>query len=323
MLVSIVIPVFNREAIVERTLQSVVAQTYRPLQLVLVDNMSTDGTLDVLRRFKQEHETADLQVEVMQEPYHTAGAARNCGFEAAKGQWVLFFDSDDEMAPRLVERYVRTIERARNEPDIVSTRSTLAAADGSRRKAPFHRSDMLAVQILHSQLATQRYAVRREFFAATDGWNINLPRWNDWELGIRLLLDKPRLAFMGGRSMVTVNDSGEQSITGTAFSHHAGDWEHVLDIVRGEVVSSRLKPEHKLRCKRLLDYRRMVLAAQYQREGHPELARPLCQQAVSRLRESYNNNRHWRWVVQPILKWLFARIVAGKRGAAIVARRLF
>ncbi|MBR1550868.1 MAG: glycosyltransferase family 2 protein [Muribaculaceae bacterium] len=321
--VSIVIPVYNRETIVERTLASVAAQTYRPLQVVLVDNMSTDGTLQVLQRFQQTYHASDFKVEVMQEPHRTAGAARNTGFTAATGRWVLFFDSDDEMAPRLVERYVRTIERQSGEPDLVSTRSTLVWADGSRQNTSLAKTDLFGHQILNSQFATQRYAVRREFFAATDGWNINLPRWNDYELGLRLLLARPRVAFMGGSPMVTVNHSGEQSITGNGFAPKAGDWEMVLDIMHTEVVSSALKPRHRQRLKRLLDYRRMVLAAQYQREGCPQLARPLCQKAVSRLRESYGDSLRWRWFMQPLLKWMFGRIVAGKRGASQIARIVF
>lgn len=321
--VSIVIPVYNREAIVERTLASVAAQTHRPLQVVLVDNMSTDGTLQVLQQFQLAHNAPDFKVEVLQEPHRTAGAARNAGFAATTGRWVLFFDSDDEMAPKLVERYVRTIERQGEEPDLVSTRSVLVAADGSRRNTSLSRSDLFGHQILNSQLATQRYAVRREFFAATDGWNIDLPRWNDYELGLRLLLARPRMAFMGGRPLVTVNHSGEQSITGNGFAPKAGDWETVLDIMRTEVVSSALKPRYSQRLKRLLDYRRMVLAAQYQREGFPQLARPLCQKAVSRLRDSYGDGRCWRWFMQPLLKWMFGRLVAGKRGTSQIARIVF
>ena len=58
--VSIVIPVYNRAAVVPVTLQSILAQTYRPLQVVLVDNFSTDNTLNVLQQFKEDHEREDL-----------------------------------------------------------------------------------------------------------------------------------------------------------------------------------------------------------------------------------------------------------------------
>ena len=201
--VSIIIPVYNRAHIVGATLDSVVAQTHRPLQVVLVDNYSTDDTLQVLETFKKEHPSLD--VVVTREEHRTAGAARNHGFELATGEWVLFFDSDDIMEPELVESYVKNIENATakgNQPDLVCSRSTLVFPDGSQREAPFHKSDLFANHILHGQLATQRYAVRREFFASTDGWNINLPSWNDWELGMRLLLANPKVAYMTRRPQV-------------------------------------------------------------------------------------------------------------------------
>ncbi|MBQ3364756.1 MAG: glycosyltransferase family 2 protein [Muribaculaceae bacterium] len=324
MQVSIIIPVYNRASIVVDTLNSVVAQTYRPLQLVLVDNFSTDDTLQVLETFKKEHPSIDIVIT--REEHHTAGAARNRGFEHATGEWVLFFDSDDIMADDLVESYVKVIERASKKGktlDLISARSTLVFPDDSRRRAPFHRGDLFANHILHGQLATQRYAVRREFFASTDGWNIELPGWNDWELGLRLLLASPRVAYLGVPSRVTINHNGADSITGTEFHSRHGQWERVIDIMRNEILSSNLKSTHKQRFMRLLEYRRMVLAAQYEREGCSDLAKPLCRQAYQALENSYHNNRHWRWIVAPVTRRLFARIASGKRGSARIARLLY
>lgn len=324
--ISIIIPVYNRAAIVGATLDSVVAQTHRPLQVILVDNYSTDDTLQVLETFKKEHPGEGFNVEIVREEHHTAGAARNRGFEKATGDWVLFFDSDDLMDPGLVASYVKLIERAQDKGkalDLISAKSTLVFPDGSQRHAPFHRGDLFANHILHGQLATQRYAVRREFFASTDGWNINLPRWNDWEVGLRLLLARPHVAYMGGRSKVIINHNGADSITGTEFHSRHGEWEYVIDIMKNEVRCSQLKAKHKTRFERLLEYRRMVLAAQYEHEGHPELAKPLCQQAYKALQESYSNNRRWRWLVGPVTRRLFARIASGKRGSARIARMLY
>jgi len=322
--VSIIIPVYNRATVVPATLNSVVAQTYRPLQVVLVDNYSTDDTLQVLENFKKEHPSLD--VVITREEHHTAGAARNRGFELATGEWVLFFDSDDLMDEDLVASYVKIIERAKKkgqELDLISAKSTLAFPDGKSRNAPFHKRDLFANHILHGQLATQRYAIRREFMATTDGWNINLPGWNDWELGLRLLLAAPHVAYMGGTSHIIINHNGEDSITGTEFHSRQGQWEHVIDIMKGEVQCSRLKAQHKRRFERLLEYRRLVLAAQYQREGCPELAKPLCQEAYKKLQDSYHNSRRWRWLVGPVTRRLFSRIATGKRGSARIARLLY
>ena len=324
--VSIIIPVYNRASVVGATLDSVVAQTYRPLQVVLVDNHSTDDSLRVLETFKKEHPGEGFDVVITQEEHRTAGAARNRGFELATGEWVLFFDSDDTMETELVASYMKTVSKEvakGKQPDLVCSRSMLVFPDGSQREAPFHKRDLFANHILHGQLATQRYAVRREFFASTDGWNINLPGWNDWELGLRLLLANPKVAYMSRSPQVIINHNGADSITGTEFHSRQGQWEHVIDIMKTEVRSSLLKPELKRRFVRLLEYRRLVLAAQYQREGCSDLAKPLCQEAYQALRDSYRDNRRWRWLVGPVTRRLFARIASGKRGSARIARILY
>ncbi len=321
MLFTIIIPVYNRAKVVQQTLDTVVAQTHRPLQVVLVDNASTDDSLQVLEQFRKQHDATDFQVVVAQEPHHTAGAARNRGLECATGEWLMFFDSDDEMEPGLVEAYAQLAEEREGNLDLISARSLLVFPDGTSREAPFFKRDIFANQILHSQLATQRYAVRREFFLATDGWNIDLPGWNDWELAMRLLLARPRIAFMDCPPLIRINHNGGDSITGTEFHTRAGQWERAVDIVQKEVRCSNLRD--KRRYHRLIDYRRLVLAAQYHREGHPELAKPLAQNAFSSLRETYGNNVRWKWFVAPVTRWMFRRIVAGKRGSARIARRLF
>ena len=108
---SIIIPVYNREKIVSATLNCVAAQTFRPLNLILVDNNSSDGTLQVLLDFKEAHQTPDFSITVLQESTPGACAARNCGLRAARSEWIMFFDSDDLMTPDYVEQYALAISR--------------------------------------------------------------------------------------------------------------------------------------------------------------------------------------------------------------------
>lgn len=321
MLFSIIIPVYNRAKVVQQTLDTVVAQTHRPLQVVLVDNHSEDNTLEVLEQFKDKHDAPDFQVVVTQEEQHTAGAARNRGFDQATGQWVMFFDSDDQMEPTLVEEYARQVEKHQGQLDIISARAWLCFPDGTRREAPFFRHDMMAVQILHSQLATQRYAVRRDFFAETKRWDAELPVWNDWELGIRLLLKNPRLAWLKTEPLILINHNRTDSITGTEFHTRAGLWECSLDLAEDAIRISKVKDQE--RYNRLIYYRRLVLAAHYEREGALKHARLQAKIAYKLLWYTYDNSLYWDSVVKPITQWLYRRIVKGKRGSARIARRLF
>lgn len=311
MLISIIIPVLNRAKVVTRTLDSVAAQTHRPLQLVLVDNDSDDNTLAVLTAFKEQHQSDDFIIDITTEKKRTAGAARNRGFEMARGEWVLFFDSDDLMHPELVESYARTIEKTPRDLDVVVVRRDRLTPDGRRVPYPLFHHDILANHLLHSTMSTLAYASRREFFAACGGWNEDLPVWNDYEMGWRVLLAQPRTAWID-EPLVDVVLSGEESITGTNFHSRQGAWEQVLDSMNKTTVASTI--HNVRRYVRLINYRRLVLAAHYEMEGQQHMARQLRQQAMDRFKDS-------RWLTLT-LPWLYRRIAAGRRGSARIARLL-
>jgi glycosyltransferase involved in cell wall biosynthesis len=102
-LVSVIIPVRNGERWIAETLESVLMQTYGALEIILVDNGSTDGTRSVVRRYPT--------VRVVHVPTPGLGRARNSGLDAATGKYVLFLDGDDLIAPNKIERQVETLEQ--------------------------------------------------------------------------------------------------------------------------------------------------------------------------------------------------------------------
>ena len=93
--IGIVIPVYNRERELRRTFDSVVAQTYRPIHVVLVDNGSTDGSLALCRELKGAYETDDFRITVVEEAKRGPSAARNRGLTCVTEEFVAFLDSDD------------------------------------------------------------------------------------------------------------------------------------------------------------------------------------------------------------------------------------
>lgn len=312
MLFTIIIPVYNRADKVKSTLASLLAQTHRPLQVVLVDNDSSDDSLGVLQEFQAQHSADGFEVVVAQESHHTASATRNRGFAEAKGDWVLFFDSDDTMRPTLVESYRNAITQHSGALDIVATKACLHSLDGSQRELPFFTTDLFANQILHSILATQRYAVRREYFAKFGGWNNDVLQWDDWELGIRLMLGQPRAATISD-ALVDIYESGEASITGTNFSDRIGRWEQALDEATHQVANSN-HPE-KERMMHLIDFRRIVLASHYAKEGKTDAARELYAPAYHRLAADSPLRR----LILPLLYHITSK---GLRGASRLAKHL-
>src|ERR1700704_1423104 len=90
--ISVILPVYNREQTVARAIRSVLAQTWTSLELIVVDDGSTDGTRDVLRSFGS-------QITVIEQPHAGAYAARNRGLREARGELIAFIDSDDVWLP--------------------------------------------------------------------------------------------------------------------------------------------------------------------------------------------------------------------------------
>lgn len=86
-LVSVIIPVYNGEPFLGEALESVLGQTYRPIEAIVIDDGSTDGSEEVVRRF--------ASVRYIYQPHQGAGSARNHGLKLAQGAFVAFLDADD------------------------------------------------------------------------------------------------------------------------------------------------------------------------------------------------------------------------------------
>jgi glycosyltransferase involved in cell wall biosynthesis len=99
-LVSVVIPAYNAERFLGETLDSVFAQTYEPLEVIVIDDGSTDGTAEVARRYP---------VNLLGGPNGGRSVARNRGIEASTGELIAFCDADDVWLPKRVEAEARLL----------------------------------------------------------------------------------------------------------------------------------------------------------------------------------------------------------------------
>ena len=105
-LVSIVIPAHNEEKALARLLDSILCQTYEPLQIILVDDGSTDGTLAIARSYAEK----DPRLTVLTQPCSGVSAARNRALPLCTGKYIRFADSDDTLPPDSVALLVRRAE---------------------------------------------------------------------------------------------------------------------------------------------------------------------------------------------------------------------
>lgn len=96
---SIIVPVYNRENVLEECINSVFAQSYQDFEVILVDDGSTDNTLEVCNRLMEK----DKRIKLITEEHSGVSDARNKGLDAAEGEYIFFLDSDDVIHPQLLE----------------------------------------------------------------------------------------------------------------------------------------------------------------------------------------------------------------------------
>ncbi len=108
-MVSIIIPCYNAENFLDACLSSVAAQTYRDIELICINDGSTDNTLALLKQYQEKKE---LRIQIIDKANQGVSKARNDGLLAASGENILFLDSDDKYHPQYVEKLVSAMKES-------------------------------------------------------------------------------------------------------------------------------------------------------------------------------------------------------------------
>ena len=113
-LTSVIIPVFNREQSLRAVLDSVLAQTCRDFELIVVDDGSTDGSLAIMKSYGE-------RIRPISQRNAGAGAARNAGIRAAQGRWIAFLDSDDVWRPEKLATQLKFMAQKAGNPPLANS----------------------------------------------------------------------------------------------------------------------------------------------------------------------------------------------------------
>lgn len=102
-LISVIMPVYNAEKYVKDSIEDILAQTYKALEIILIDDGSTDGSLEILNQYKAK----DARIKVIVSSNKGPSAARNLGLDEAKGRYIRFVDADDRIPKDSIEKLVQ------------------------------------------------------------------------------------------------------------------------------------------------------------------------------------------------------------------------
>ena len=103
-MISIIVPVYNTEKYLDQCIQSILSQTYTDFELLLIDDGSTDSSGVICDRYAEQ----DSRVRVFHKPNGGVSSARNIGLDNTKGEWITFLDSDDWIAPSMLDEVYKT-----------------------------------------------------------------------------------------------------------------------------------------------------------------------------------------------------------------------
>lgn len=157
-LVSVIVPVYNVELYIEECLDSVVKQTYQELQIIVVDDGSTDSSSQKVQPY-----LSDGRVQFIEQANKGLSGARNTGLEVANGRYVLFVDSDDYLELAAIEELVRLMEN--NQVDLIrfNGRAFLDELNEPIEQNNYDFSHRLKEGILYTQ---NLFEVNRQTFAS-------------------------------------------------------------------------------------------------------------------------------------------------------------
>lgn len=205
-LVSVIIPVYNRANVISRAIRSVLQQSYLSIELLVVDDGSTDGTQDIVEKWSE----VDPRVRLVEHGKNKGGsAARNTGIKHAKGKYIAFLDSDDEWLRNKLVKQVYFLENSdkhwggvycnfkavsnslfiKGSEILRKSFSHSIPVSGGRELLPYLLSEWLPVA------AGSTLMVRRRVAKELRGFDEKFPRHQDWEFLVRLLM-KWRLGYI-------------------------------------------------------------------------------------------------------------------------------
>jgi len=211
--VSVIIPTYNRARLVQAAVESVLKQTRVPDEIVVVDDGSTDGTVEALSRF-------GAPVVVVAQTNQGRSAARNRGLREAHGDLILFLDSDDLLAHECVEHYLQVLEQ-NPQVGVVYSDAYVVDRDGHKLALYSHAmrghrpSGKILGELARRCFVTVSSMVRRSLLD-NDPFEVGMEHCEDYDLWRRLaarcqfqFLDEPLLSYRFHEGMTNARQRNE------------------------------------------------------------------------------------------------------------------
>lgn len=240
--VSTIIPVYERSGRLRQAVASVLAQTYRPIEIILVDDGSTDDTPAAADELALAHPGV---VRVIHQANAGPGPARETGRLAARGEFIQYLDSDDELLPDKFKLQVACLNR-RPEADLVYGATCLVDDAGQVLKSPYKwtaqaRDSLFPGLLVDRWWNTHTPLWRRSLCDRIGAWS-SLRYSEDWEYEARAGALKPRLARVEEVVALTRQHPGNRETTSGRWLAPS-DQVRFFDTLWTSAVTAGVEPE--------------------------------------------------------------------------------
>lgn len=182
-MISVIIPTYNRAHLIEKSIESILCQTYKDIEIIIVDDGSTDNTAEVIKKLDSE------KIKYISlEKNHGACFARNIGIKNASGQYIAFQDSDDIWHKNKLEKQLDFLKKYNY--DFIFCGMTRIMLENPDKKYYFPNNDFDSSKNCFEQLlyinsvGTQTILCKKECFSKIM-FDPNLKRFQDWDLALQ------------------------------------------------------------------------------------------------------------------------------------------
>jgi len=185
--ISVVIPTYNRPALLRNSINSVLSQTYRDFELIVIDDCSSDNTPGVLEDFRDER----LKV-IRNSSNKGIAAVRNIGVTSSQGKYIAFLDDDDEWLPDKLEKQLKIMENGPESLGCVYSGRLTIGPDGREvvsTSIPRYRNKVLNELLLENFITTSTVLIKISCFDKAGIFDEEIPYGEDYDMWIRIAED--------------------------------------------------------------------------------------------------------------------------------------
>jgi len=235
-LVSVIIPTYNRAAYLQKALQSVKEQTYQSLEIIVIDDGSTDDTRIMLEGY-------EVQLRYFYQENKGISGARNTGIRNANGEYVAFLDSDDYWVP---EKTAQQVELFKQHPEygLVASRCASIRLDGSyrERNRPGKSGWILEDLFKANFIRTSAAMVKKECFKGIGLFDEELKECEEYDLWLRIAAQYP-MGFIN-KSLAVYVDNPEgisnDSLTGRLYRLKVLEKQYLQEKIPAPLYAQRI-----------------------------------------------------------------------------------